>query len=102
MPATFYSALETLFLGDNSLTSICSKSTEKKRKHTRSDLPDGSGWGDHIQLLQIYEHWDRTNYDIGWCKENDLQVLVFCLREYAIYTNIRYDLVTSVIQGLVL
>ncbi|KAB1207796.1 putative pre-mRNA-splicing factor ATP-dependent RNA helicase [Morella rubra] len=51
-----------------------SKSSEKKRKHTRSDLPDGSGWGDHIQLLQIYEHWDRTNYDIGWCKENDLQV----------------------------
>ncbi|KAK7842167.1 putative pre-mrna-splicing factor atp-dependent rna helicase deah4 [Quercus suber] len=51
-----------------------SKSTEKKRKHTHSDLPDGSGWGDHIQLLQIFEEWDRTNYDIGWCKDHNLQV----------------------------
>ncbi|XP_062157376.1 probable pre-mRNA-splicing factor ATP-dependent RNA helicase DEAH4 [Alnus glutinosa] len=51
-----------------------SKGNEKKRKHTPLDLPDGSGWGDHIQLLQIYEHWDRTNHDIGWCKDHDLQV----------------------------
>lgn len=51
-----------------------SKDNEKKRKRTPLDLPDGSGWGDHIQLLQIYEHWDRTNYDIGWCKDRDLQV----------------------------
>ncbi|XP_030960687.1 probable pre-mRNA-splicing factor ATP-dependent RNA helicase DEAH4 [Quercus lobata] len=51
-----------------------SKSTEKKRKHTHLDLPDGSGWGDHIQLLQIFEEWDRTNYDIGWCKDHNLQV----------------------------
>lgn len=51
-----------------------SKDNEKKRKRTPLDLPDGSGWGDHIQLLQIYEHWDRTNYDIDWCKDRDLQV----------------------------
>lgn len=53
----------------------CSKSTEKKRKHSSLDLPDGSGWGDHIQLLQIYEHWDQTDYSINWCKDNNLQVL---------------------------
>lgn len=51
-----------------------SKSTEKKRKHTHLELPDGSGWGDHIQLLQIFEQWDITNYDIGWCKDHNLQV----------------------------
>ncbi|GMY26470.1 probable pre-mRNA-splicing factor ATP-dependent RNA helicase DEAH4 [Fagus crenata] len=51
-----------------------SKSTEKKRKHTHLELPDGSGWGDHIQLLQIFEQWERTNYDIGWCKDHNLQV----------------------------
>ncbi|XP_048137799.1 probable pre-mRNA-splicing factor ATP-dependent RNA helicase DEAH4 isoform X1 [Rhodamnia argentea] len=50
-----------------------SKGTEKKRRHG-PDLPDGSGLGDHIQLLQIYEEWDRNDYDIGWCKENNLQV----------------------------
>jgi ATP-dependent RNA helicase DHX8/PRP22 len=50
------------------------KSTEKKRKHSHSELPDGSGLGDHIQLLEIYEHWDRTDYNINWCKENNLQV----------------------------
>ncbi|KAJ1401977.1 P-loop containing nucleoside triphosphate hydrolase [Sesbania bispinosa] len=48
--------------------------TEKKRKHPISNLPDGSGLGDHIQLLQIFECWDRTDYDIGWCKDNGLQV----------------------------
>ncbi|KAI8526885.1 hypothetical protein RHMOL_Rhmol12G0033800 [Rhododendron molle] len=51
-----------------------SKSTDKKRKHEPSDLPEGSGWGDHIQLLQIYELWDQTNYDVEWCKDNNLQV----------------------------
>ncbi|KAI9156573.1 hypothetical protein LWI28_008742 [Acer negundo] len=51
-----------------------SKSTEKKRKHPSVDLPDGSGWGDHIQLLQIFECWDENNYNINWCKDNDLQV----------------------------
>nr|GEX78261.1 probable pre-mRNA-splicing factor ATP-dependent RNA helicase DEAH4 [Tanacetum cinerariifolium] len=35
-----------------------SKHTNKKRKQTPSELPDGSGWSDHIQLLQIYELWD--------------------------------------------
>lgn len=54
--------------------SICSKSTEKKRKHDYLDLPDGSGWGDHIQLLQIYECWHQTDYDIDWCKDYQLQV----------------------------
>ncbi|KAI7741710.1 hypothetical protein M8C21_026510 [Ambrosia artemisiifolia] len=51
-----------------------SKNTDKKRKHPPSDLPDGSGWGDHIQLLQIYELWDQTDYSIDWCKDNNLQV----------------------------
>ncbi|CAL5390094.1 unnamed protein product [Camellia sinensis] len=51
-----------------------SKSTEKKRKHDSSDLPNGSGWGDHIQLLQIYELWGQTDYDVDWCKDNNLQV----------------------------
>ncbi|CAL5392147.1 unnamed protein product [Camellia sinensis] len=51
-----------------------SKSTEKKRKHDSSDLPNGSGWGDRIQLLQIYELWDQTDYDVDWCKDNNLQV----------------------------
>ncbi|KAK3228876.1 hypothetical protein Dsin_000757 [Dipteronia sinensis] len=51
-----------------------SKITEKKRKQPSVDLPDGSGWGDHIQLLQIFECWDDNNYNINWCKDNDLQV----------------------------
>ncbi|KAI5679347.1 hypothetical protein M9H77_10297 [Catharanthus roseus] len=52
-----------------------SKATEKKRKQTPpSNLPDGSGWGDHIQLLQIYEEWHQTDYNIQWCKDNNLQV----------------------------
>ncbi|KAJ4960743.1 hypothetical protein NE237_020653 [Protea cynaroides] len=51
-----------------------SKGTEKKRKHAPSNLPDGSGWGDHIQLLQVFENWDRMDYDPRWCKDNDLQV----------------------------
>lgn len=52
---------------------ICSK-TEKKRKRPLSNLPDGFGLGDHIQLLQIYERWYQTDYDIGWCKDHGLQV----------------------------
>ncbi|EXB94988.1 putative pre-mRNA-splicing factor ATP-dependent RNA helicase [Morus notabilis] len=51
-----------------------SKDTEKKRKQNNLDLPDGSGWGDHIQLLQIYECWHQTDYNIDWCKVNGLQV----------------------------
>lgn len=48
--------------------------SEKKRKHVPSNLPDGAGWGDHIQLLQIYEQWHQTDYNVDWCKENNLQV----------------------------
>ncbi|KAG6398731.1 hypothetical protein SASPL_140200 [Salvia splendens] len=51
-----------------------SKSADKKRKHTPSNLPDGSGLGDHIQFLQIFELWHETDYNTGWCKENNLQV----------------------------
>ncbi|CAI9779386.1 unnamed protein product [Fraxinus pennsylvanica] len=66
--AAMLSAETTLLLGR-------SKSTEKKRKNPpSSDLPDGSGWGDHIQLLQIYEIWHQTDYNIDWCKDNYLQV----------------------------
>ncbi|PHT34522.1 hypothetical protein CQW23_26322 [Capsicum baccatum] len=50
------------------------KSSEKKRTHTPSKLPDGFGLGDHIQLLQIYEQWYQIDYNINWCKENNLQV----------------------------
>jgi hypothetical protein len=78
---------EIFFVNDNSFTSICSKGNEKKRKHTPLDLPDGSGLGDHIQLLQIYEHWDRNNCDIGWCKDHDLQVL-FYVSESVLYLEI--------------
>ncbi|KAG8383282.1 hypothetical protein BUALT_Bualt05G0168300 [Buddleja alternifolia] len=56
------------------LISQSRKSTEKKRKQTPSNLPDGSGWGDHIQFLQIYELWHQTDYNTDWCKENNLQV----------------------------
>lgn len=52
---------------------FCSKHSEKKRKYP-PDLPDGSGLGDHIQLLQIYEYWHQIDYHIGWLKDNDLQV----------------------------
>ncbi|KAI3452612.1 hypothetical protein Pfo_009276 [Paulownia fortunei] len=65
--AAMLSAETTLLLGQ-------SKSTEKKRKHSPSNLPDGSGWGDHIQLLQIYEFWHQTGYNTDWCKDNNLQV----------------------------
>ncbi|GKC97743.1 hypothetical protein Tco_1168018, partial [Tanacetum coccineum] len=41
------------------------KHTDKKRKQPPSKLLDGSGWGDHIQLLQIYELWDQTDYVRG-------------------------------------
>ncbi|KAJ7950546.1 putative ATP-dependent RNA helicase [Quillaja saponaria] len=59
---------------ETTLLSGPSKTVEKKRKLAPPDLPDGSGLGDHIQLLQIYEHWYQTDYDIGWCKDNDLKV----------------------------
>lgn len=54
------------------LRSTRSKDMEGKRK--RQELPDGSGWGDHIQLLQIFESWDQTGYDPRWCSDHDLQV----------------------------
>ncbi|KAK9120032.1 hypothetical protein Scep_018125 [Stephania cephalantha] len=51
-----------------------SKRHEKKRKHAPLELPDGSGLGDHIQLLQIYEHWDEAGYDSSWCMDHALQL----------------------------
>ncbi|GKA82487.1 probable pre-mRNA-splicing factor ATP-dependent RNA helicase DEAH4 isoform X1 [Tanacetum coccineum] len=52
-----------------------SKHTEQERKLTSFlKLPCGSGWGDHIQLLQIYELWDQTDYSTDWVKDNNLQV----------------------------
>lgn len=67
-----------LWDGDSSIFT-CSNRTEKKRKHTPRDLPDGSGLGDHIQLLQIYERWDEIDYDVEWCRDNDLQVFFYFL-----------------------
>ncbi|KAF5197860.1 Atp-dependent rna helicase dhx8 [Thalictrum thalictroides] len=59
---------------ETSLLPSRSKGSEKKRKHDSLELPDGSGWGDHIQMLQIYEKWDRAGYDRRWCTDHDLQV----------------------------
>ena len=56
----------------NLLLHIYSKDMEGKRK--RQELPDGSGWGDHVQLLQIFESWDQAGYDPRWCSDHDLQV----------------------------
>ncbi|CAN0896182.1 Probable pre-mRNA-splicing factor ATP-dependent RNA helicase DEAH4 [Linum grandiflorum] len=50
-----------------------SKNNEKKRKQEPLDLPDGSGFGDHIQMLQIFEEWDEYDYDIRWCRDHGLQ-----------------------------
>ncbi|XP_042373079.1 probable pre-mRNA-splicing factor ATP-dependent RNA helicase DEAH4 isoform X1 [Zingiber officinale] len=51
-----------------------SKNKEKKRKQPFSKLPDGCGWGDHIQLLQVFESWDHAFYDPSWCTNYELQV----------------------------
>lgn len=59
---------------ETSLLPNYSKGSERKRKQTPLDLPTGEGFGDHIQLLQIYEMWDETNYDPEWCKEHGLQI----------------------------
>lgn len=86
-----------IFAVDNcSFAYHCSKSTEKKRKHDHLDLPDGSGWGDHIQLLQIYECWHQTYYDIDWCKDRGLQVPSFnCIK------NLLYgEILMNYIQGI--
>lgn len=86
-----------IFAVDNcSFAYHCSKSTEKKRKHDHLDLPDGSGWGDHIQLLQIYECWHQTYYDIDWCKDRGLQVPSFnCMK------NLMYgEILMNYIQGI--
>lgn len=56
------------------LYSSRSRGSEKKRKQSDSLLPTGSGWGDHIQLLQVYESWYQANYDTYWCTDNRLQV----------------------------
>ncbi|CAM6103349.1 unnamed protein product [Calypogeia fissa] len=47
---------------------------DKKRAREEGNLPDGSGYGDHIQYLQIYEAWQSHSYDFEWCKENRLQI----------------------------
>ncbi|TMW96318.1 probable pre-mRNA-splicing factor ATP-dependent RNA helicase DEAH4 [Solanum lycopersicum] len=64
----------SMLSAETTLLPAPSKSSEKKRRHTPSNLPDGFGLGDHIQLLQIYEQWYQTDYNIDWCKENNLQV----------------------------
>ncbi|XP_047258968.1 probable pre-mRNA-splicing factor ATP-dependent RNA helicase DEAH4 isoform X2 [Capsicum annuum] len=64
----------SMLSSETTLLPVPSKSSEKKRTHTPSKLPDGFGLGDHIQLLQIYEQWYQIDYNINWCKENNLQV----------------------------
>ncbi|CAH9073997.1 unnamed protein product [Cuscuta epithymum] len=68
--------------------------TEKKRKQAPSNLPDGSGWGDHIQLLQLYELWNQTDYSIDWCNEHNLQV-----RGMMFVKNVRKQL-TQIMQKM--
>ncbi|KAK8937555.1 hypothetical protein KSP40_PGU001610 [Platanthera guangdongensis] len=46
---------------------------DSKSKEQALQLPDGFCWGDHIQLLQIYESWDRADYDSDWCINHNLQ-----------------------------
>ncbi|PHT68513.1 hypothetical protein T459_28000 [Capsicum annuum] len=64
----------SMLSSETTLLPVPSKSSEKRRTHTPSKLPDGFGLGDHIQLLQIYEQWYQIDYNINWCKENNLQV----------------------------
>ncbi|CAM6041396.1 unnamed protein product [Sphagnum compactum] len=45
----------------------------KKREREEGLLPSGGGYGDHIQYLQIYEAWQRHNFDVEWCKSHGLQ-----------------------------
>lgn len=59
---------------ENVFSSTNRKGASKKRERMDSNLPDGNGMGDHVQLLQIYERWHRTGYDPEWCKEHGLQV----------------------------
>ncbi|GKB52416.1 probable pre-mRNA-splicing factor ATP-dependent RNA helicase DEAH4 isoform X2, partial [Tanacetum coccineum] len=64
-----------------------SKHTDKKRKQPPSELPVGSGWGDHIQLLQIYELWEQTDFRTDWVKDYNLQ-----LRGMLFVKNVRKQL----------
>ncbi|XP_020680701.1 probable pre-mRNA-splicing factor ATP-dependent RNA helicase DEAH4 [Dendrobium catenatum] len=50
------------------------RNTKDKKRKQVLQLPDGSYWGDPILLLQIYESWDRSDYDPDWCIEQNLQV----------------------------
>ncbi|XP_002962098.2 probable pre-mRNA-splicing factor ATP-dependent RNA helicase DEAH4 [Selaginella moellendorffii] len=50
------------------------KKEKKEQSAVHQDLPTGDGFGDHIQLLQIYEKWRRVDYDFEWCKEHGLQI----------------------------
>lgn len=59
---------------ETTLQPIQRNAKEIKRKEQTLQLPDGSCWGDHIQLLQIYESWDRADYDSDWCIDHNLQV----------------------------
>ncbi|KAH9613394.1 hypothetical protein KSS87_012375 [Heliosperma pusillum] len=59
---------------ETSLLPSYAKGADKKRKHNPMNLPDGGGLGDHTQLLQIFELWDETGYDVEWCKEHGLQL----------------------------
>ncbi|CAH9073998.1 unnamed protein product [Cuscuta epithymum] len=85
--AAMLSAETNLLLGPRNVT-------EKKRKQAPSNLPDGSGWGDHIQLLQLYELWNQTDYSIDWCNEHNLQV-----RGMMFVKNVRKQL-TQIMQKM--
>ncbi|XP_047309268.1 probable pre-mRNA-splicing factor ATP-dependent RNA helicase DEAH4 [Impatiens glandulifera] len=68
--AAMLSAETSLFPGKSK------KRKDRDQDHDHHDpvLPNGSGFGDHIQLLQIYDLWDEHDFDVKWCKDNNLQV----------------------------
>ncbi|PWA89091.1 RNA helicase family protein [Artemisia annua] len=47
---------------------------QKSINTASSPLPNGSGWGDHIQFLQIYEQWAQNQYSLDWCEKYNLPV----------------------------
>ncbi|GJT41610.1 probable pre-mRNA-splicing factor ATP-dependent RNA helicase DEAH4 [Tanacetum coccineum] len=47
-----------------------------------SSLPDGTGYGDHIRLLQIYTDWAKERNRWVWCKHHNLQFFSLYLDKY--------------------
>ncbi|XP_073395276.1 probable pre-mRNA-splicing factor ATP-dependent RNA helicase DEAH4 [Physcomitrium patens] len=50
------------------------KGEDRKRSREDQQLPNGNNYGDHVQYLQIYELWKKNNFDIKWCRSNNLNI----------------------------